>query len=109
MIRKESFGLMSAVAVASLILVVSRLQAAEPPVPPALSSLVPVEDLVAQVEYYVEELEECVADSEEYEDSVEKIEQHTIAKHGQRVRLGVYKNPRLGDLALGARRAVRGQ
>ena len=76
MIRKESFGLINAVAVASLLLVMGRLQAAEPPLPPALSSLVPVEDLVAQVEYYVEELEECVEDSQEFEDSAEKIERY---------------------------------
>lgn len=76
MIRKQTFGLMIAVAAASLILAMAHLQAAELPQAPALSSLVPVEDLVAQVEYYIGELEECVEDSEEYEDSSEKVERY---------------------------------
>ncbi|NLS93833.1 MAG: cytochrome c [Planctomycetaceae bacterium] len=61
-----------AVAVA-ISLAVHTLWAAEVPQPPALSALVPAEDLVGQIEDYVEELEGCVTDQEEYEDSAEKL------------------------------------
>ena len=77
MTGRVTFGFVSAMIAAALILAIGGLQAAELPPAPALSTLVPVEDLVAQAEYYVEELEECVEDSEEYEDSVEKIKRYS--------------------------------
>lgn len=40
---------------------------------PAVSTYAPAEDLVAQVQSYIEELEEAVETEQEYKDSVEKI------------------------------------
>ncbi len=77
MIEKRSFGLVGAVVAIVLFLTIGEIQAAELLRGPALSTLVPVEDLVDRVEYYVEELEECVEDLSEYEDSVEKIERYS--------------------------------
>ncbi|MFH1265401.1 MAG: hypothetical protein ABIK89_06700, partial [Planctomycetota bacterium] len=48
-------------------------QAAELPPAPAVSTFAPAADLVAGVQYYLEELEEAVETEEEYNDSVEKI------------------------------------
>ena len=66
MISKRPFGLVSAVVAVAFVLAVGELQAAELAQAPALSTLARVEDLVAQVEYYVEELGECVEDLGEY-------------------------------------------
>lgn len=71
---RRSSGLMACLAVVVLVLIQGGLQAADRS--PALSTVVPAEDLVAQLEYYVEELEECVQDAGEYEDSVGKIEKY---------------------------------
>lgn len=64
--------------VVSLLVAVSPggVQAAEPAQTPALSTLVPVEDLIGQADDYVEELEDCVEDLEEYQDSVDKIKRY---------------------------------
>jgi hypothetical protein len=77
MIVKRSFGLVGAVVAIVLFLTIGEMQAAELLRGPALSTLVPAEDLVDRVEYYVEELEECVENLEEYEDSIEKIERYS--------------------------------
>ncbi len=77
MIPKRPIGLVGALLAVALVLTVGELHAAEPPQAPVLSTLVSVDDLVAQVEYYVDELEECVEDLEEYEDSVEKIARYS--------------------------------
>lgn len=77
MISKRPFELLGAVVAVALILSVGESRAAESPQAAAYSKLVPVEDLVAQVEYYVEELEGCVEDLDEYEDSVEKIQRYS--------------------------------
>ena len=77
MTRTRSFGLLNAMVAAVVALAVGGSQAAELPPAPPLSTVVAAEDLVDQVEYYVEELEECVENSEEYEDSVEKIERYS--------------------------------
>ncbi len=76
MIRKRPFALVVAAAVLA-VLFVGGLQAAEAPKAPALSTLVNAEDLVGQVEKYVETLEECVENLDEYEDSVAKIERYS--------------------------------
>jgi len=44
---------------------------ADPPPAPPVSSFAPAEDLVGQVEYYVEELEESVENEDEYNDAQE--------------------------------------
>lgn len=77
MIEKRLFGLVSAVVAAVMLLAIGGLSAAELLRGPALSTLVPVEDLAERVEYYVEELEECVESLEEYEDSIDKIERYS--------------------------------
>ena len=51
----------------------SQPEAAELSLDPAVSTYAPAEDLVAQVQSYLEELEEAVQTEEEYNDSVEKI------------------------------------
>jgi len=76
MTGKQSLSVITLLALA-LILSFGGLQAAELTPAPALSTLVPVNDLADQIEYYVEELEECVEDSEEYEDSVDKIKRYS--------------------------------
>ena len=55
--------------------------AADVPHAPVLSTLVPVGDLVGQVESYVEKLEECVEDKAEFADSVDKMQRcaHSLA------------------------------
>jgi len=77
MTGKRLFALIGIVIAAALAFSTPGSLAAELPPPPTLSTLASADDLVAQVEYYVEELEECVEDSEEYEDSVEKIERYS--------------------------------
>lgn len=77
MIERRLFGLVSAVVAGVLLLAVDELPAAELLRGPALSTLVPAEDLAERVEHYVEELEECVENLEEYEDSVDKIERYS--------------------------------
>ena len=47
--------------------------APEPPAPPEVSTFAPAEDLVGQVEYYVERLSDAVESEEAYSDSVEKV------------------------------------
>jgi cytochrome c556 len=77
MISKRQSTLLGGLVAVLLVLCGGNLNGAEISQAPALSTLVPVDDLVAQVEYYVEELEECVEDLEEYEDSVDKIERYS--------------------------------
>ncbi len=47
--------------------------AAGPPAAPNVSTFAPAEDLVGQVAYYVERLDEAVASEQDYNDSLEKI------------------------------------
>lgn len=72
MISKRFLALLAAIVVA-----LPTTQAVEVPQPPTLSTLVPAKDLIDQVDYYIEELEECVEDLEEYQDSVEKIKRYS--------------------------------
>ncbi len=75
---KRLFLLVVAIAVISA---AGWLQAAEVPQTPAFSTLVPVTDLVGQVESYVKELEECVENEADFADYAEKIQRcaHSLA------------------------------
>jgi len=63
---------MVALAIA-VVLSFGHVVAADPPAAPEVSTFAPAQDLVGQVAYYLERLEEAVEDEEEYNDSVEKI------------------------------------
>jgi cytochrome c556 len=68
MLRK---GSLLVVAVVSLV-AVARL-AADPPAAPKLSTLVPAEDLAAQVKQYVQDLGEALGSEEQFKSSTDKI------------------------------------
>ena len=57
----------------------SQAAAAELPPAPPVSTFAPAQDLVLQVQFYLEELEEAVATEGEYNDSVDKIVKHSNA------------------------------
>ncbi len=74
MMSKRLFRLVEILVAVAILAPLGHLQAADPPQAPALSTLMPVDDLVDQVEFYVQELEECLEDEAEFDDSVDKVQ-----------------------------------
>lgn len=67
-------------ALAAAALAFAGLRAADMPPSPPLSTIAPVEDLEAQVKYYLDELDECVQSQADFKDATARIDAKAVTK-----------------------------
>ena len=105
---KRPFCVAGGAMAVALLFSVSQMLAADLPPAPPLSTLVPADDLVGQVESCVEELESCVESKEEYDDSAEKLERYSNTLAVIALAIGLHdQNSKLKQAAPGLVKAAQ--